>query len=494
MNVNLLNRKVTIAERMRVFQPYIEYIDQFGFNETLIPKLIADHKSIKQDVHLLQKRYEVSTDGVPILTRSPVPLDLENDKVRRIDALVNNKVNTAFDADIVDTKVGYMYGIPVNYTVEGVRDEPRLQPLATEIDNFRVRNAVADKDASLGKQTDIAGYGARLAYVALENNKPVLRIMNVDTDEVIFLFEETIAEPKYSMRYYDTFVLDQQANKQNVTKVEFYDANTIWYFDNLNGTFELTGYQEHGFMYNPLFGMENNDEMQGAAMRIMNLIDAYDRALSDASSEVESMRLALLILHNIGLQPEEIQQMQKSGALEIWGPDAKVSFLTKNVNDSMIEHLLERLEKNIMRIGKSVDFTCEEFASNLSGIAILMKTMALEHKAGTTEQKNRTTLQYQFKVLCSGWARLGYCQPEDYLKVWFEFKRNLPKNLLEAAQTSQALKGYVSEDTRLSLLPFVDDVAAERLAMEEDSKIYGSNLGPLNEDDDDDDPKEVDDS
>ncbi|WP_107839436.1 phage portal protein [Metasolibacillus meyeri] len=468
------NQKETIAKRMRIFAPYVEYIDNYGFNADLIPKLISDHETIKRDIQKLQNRYEVSADGVPILTRPPINFELENDKVRRIDSLVNNKVNTAFDAEIVDTKNGYMYGVPISYTVEGVRDEPRLQPLAEQVEKFRTREVLADEDASLGKMTDIAGYGARLVYVAIEDNKPILRCKNIDPAEVIFLFDDTIAEPRYSMHYYSTFVLDEQANKRSVVKVEFYDASHIYYFDNASGAFVLTGTQEHGLMYNPLFGMENNDELQGAAVRIMNLIDAYDRTLSDANSEVESMRLALLILHNIGLDADEIQQMQKNGALEIWGPDAKASFLTKDVNDSMIEHLLERLEKNIMRIGKSVDFSSEEFASNLSGIAILMKTMALEHKAGVSEQKNRKMLQYQFKVLCSGWARLGYCRPEDYLKVWFEFKRNLPKNYYEEAQTTAILQGRVSEDTRLALLSAVDDVRAEREAMAEDATAYPS--------------------
>ena len=45
--------------------------------------------------------------------------------------------------------------------------------------------------------------------------------------------------------------------------------------------------------------------------------------------------------------------------------------------------------------------------------------------------------------------------------MWFGFKRNLPVNLLDEAQTTVALKGQVSEKTRLSLLSFVDDAEFE---------------------------------
>lgn len=65
----------------------------------------------------------------------------------------------------------------------------------------------------------------------------------------------------------------------------------------------------------------------------------------------------------------------------------------------------------------------------------------------------------------------GLVSAGDYLKVWFSFKRNLPSNLLEEAQTSGQLKGQVSEETRLSTLSIVDDVQyeIERMKAEQDA-------------------------
>lgn len=362
-----LNTKETIARRMKVFQPYLQHIDQYGFHKDLISPLISDHRSIRNDVILLQKRYEVSSDGVPILER-PISLNLtENEKVRQLHRIVNNKVNTASDGEIVDTKVGYVFGIPINYTLD-VNERNNMAELEDTIEKFRTRNNVADRDSSLGKMTDIAGYGARLIYTATEDDRLVLKVANIDPAECIFFFDESISEPKYAMRYYETFIVDENVNKKQVTIVEFYDSKSTYFYSNVNGDYELTNIALHGADYCPLFGVENNDEMQGAAVRVLNLIDAYDRSLSDANNEVESMRLAMLILRNVGLSEEEGQELQKSGYLELWGEDAEVNYLTKNVNDSMIEHHLTRLEKNIMRVSKNVDFTSEEFSSQLSGI------------------------------------------------------------------------------------------------------------------------------
>lgn len=62
-------------------------------------------------------------------------------------------------------------------------------------------------------------------------------------------------------------------------------------------------------------------------------------------------------------------------------------------------------------------------------------------------------------------------KPDDYLKVWFSFKRNLPSNILEEAEIAAELKGQVSEETRLSMLSFVDDVQyeIERMKAEQDA-------------------------
>lgn len=78
------------------------------------------------------------------------------------------------------------------------------------------------------------------------------------------------------------------------------------------------------------------------------------------------------------------------------------------------------------------------------------------------------------------------------MKVWYEYKRNIPIDLLSEAQASQALKGLVSERTRLSKLSVVDDVEYELEEMQKDEQLFGNGLEPLNEDDED--TKEVDES
>lgn len=468
------NEMLKTRELMDAFKIYIPFIKEYGITPTLITQLITEHEPIKLQVKKLRDRYEVTKEGVPIFSRPLAHIDTAGN-MQRLDTMVNNKLNNTFDSDIVDTKVGYFLGHPINYAVqkEKVGGANRL---IEAIDQMRIRDNLPDKDATFGKYASIGGYAARLCYIGLEMNKPVVRIANVRPEECIFFYTENMSEPRYAMHYYDTVMVQADGSKQNVTVANFYDELNVTTFIKSDGDFVPSEQKAHGFNYTPLFGLENNDELAGEAQKVLNLIDTYDRTFSDASNEIEATRLAVLLLYNLGMDPEDIQKMKQAGVLEMWGEKIDAKYLTKDVNDGMIENHLNRLDKNIMRFAKSIDFTDEQFASNLSGIAILFKTMALEHKSIHSENKMRSSLQYQMKVICSAWSKLGICTPDAYLNIWFSFKRNLPQNNKEAAETSNILKGLVSERTRLSLLPFVDDVEAEIREMKQDQQEFGEGL------------------
>ncbi|WP_032796339.1 phage portal protein, partial [Streptococcus sobrinus] len=41
--------------------------------------------------------------------------DFETGKLKRIDHKVNNRLNNSFDSEVIDTKVGYLFGHPIAY-------------------------------------------------------------------------------------------------------------------------------------------------------------------------------------------------------------------------------------------------------------------------------------------------------------------------------------------------------------------------------------------
>uniref|UniRef100_UPI0020C0EE77 phage portal protein n=1 Tax=Lysinibacillus fusiformis TaxID=28031 RepID=UPI0020C0EE77 len=82
---------------------------------------------------------------------------------------------------------------------------------------------------------------------------------------------------------------------------------------------------------------------------VYDLIDAYDRTLSDASNEIEQFRLAFVVLKGMGMDDEDAKKVAQTGIFELMGEDNDIKYLTKDVNDQMIENHLDRLKENIMR-------------------------------------------------------------------------------------------------------------------------------------------------
>lgn len=468
-----------------------EFLQVFneGITAQLVSAVIDAHQNDRERMKGLYDRYKIAAEGVPILQRTPIDYeDFETGAVKRIDNQVNNLLNNSFDGDIVDTKVGYMFGHAISYQVdsgekvENVEDRVKT-PLETMIEEFNLRSNVEDEDAEWGKKAAICGYGARLAYVDTDGKE---RIKNINPWEVIILSSNSIAEPEFAIRYYKVNRVLKYGTKKEYFKAEVYDSTKIYFYESENeGDYSFIKEQPHMFSYCPLYGLPNNEELMGDAERVLKLIDAYDRTFSDASNEIEQYRLAYLILKGMGADEETLENIKKTGIFELFDEKDDIKYLTKDINDTMIENHLDRLEENILRFAKSVNFSDESFGGNITGVAMKFKIMALENKCITMERKMTSALRYQFKVLCSAWSKRNICSAEDYLKVWFGFKRNLPVNFLDEAQTTQALQGRVSEKTRLSLLSFVDDVDYELEALQKEAEDFDSRQETLGGEDED---------
>lgn len=430
----------------------IDDIKQNGVQPKHIEQMIELNKDNRRRMYNLYERYKAKEDAIPVFRHDPVKQyeDFETGgNVKRIDQFVNNKLNNAFDVEIVDTRVGYMHGVPIVYRDED-DEETKL------IKQFSLMNNIPDKDSELGKMAAICGYAARIIYIDKEGNE---RIKNLKPYNVMFLGED-MSEPEYSLHYYPVEDTDTQ---EVVWHAEFYDDTYYHTFVGGERSMHHRESKQHLSDYNPLFGVPNNEELIGDTERVLSLIDGYDRTLSDASSEISQTRLAYLVLRGLGMDSDEIQDLQKSGAFELYDEKQDVKYLTKDVNDTMIENHLDRLEKNIMRFAKSVNFNSDEFNGNVPVIGMHLKLMALENKCITFERKMTAALRYQFKVLYSIWKRKSKRSGGDldYLNVSYTWTRNIPVNKLEEAQVLSTLNGQVSDSTRYSLSTLVEEPELE---------------------------------
>lgn len=464
------------------FQAEIDEIDRVGISDALLNKIIDKHAANRMYNWNLHKRYEVLDGEVPIFQRIP-RFDEENP--------VNNKVNNDFFGEIVDFKTGYFAGKPAVYsyadTVESKEDtggEEARDEASKALSDFVTRNNMYDVDMDITKFAAIAGYAGRMFYHDTDGNE---RCMALPSYETIVLSETSIMEPKYGIRYYKTLGL----GGEEIWKAEFDDGKTIRFYEGCAGG--LTEKPEKAipnlFGFCAIQGIPNNSEMLGDVEKVMELIDAYDRTVSDENNEIDSFANAYMAFENVEMDDEEIRKGQRTGAFQYFSSGnqpGSIHFITKDINDAFVEHHLERLEENIYRFSKTPNMADENFSQNASGVAMKFKLTGLEAKCGMFQAKMITAGVYMFKLLAGCWAKKRI--PCDPLQCYITFKRNFPVDLQNEAQAVSAIiSSGMPKRIAFSQYSFVDDVE-EVMQLIEEEKDDIPNLYTDTKEDQEDDP------
>ncbi|WP_426353680.1 phage portal protein [Exiguobacterium sp. R-39] len=433
---------------------YTEEIVALKKNENrqeIISKLIEKHKPQRLRMLMNYERYKTDVSGVPIFQR----------KFER-EVTIDNRINNDYFSEIVDMKTGYFAGKQAAYSYDKKQSE--YETANQIISDFLERNRIADVNMETTKYCAIGGYSARLLYLDLEARD---RMMYLPGHQVILLNEDgNIIETEFAVRYY---------GEEGKYVIHFYDGLKRYRYQQDGEKLNLVEEKIHGFKKCPVIGYPNNEELIGDPDKVLTLIDAFDRTTSDMNSEIEAFRLAYLLILGANVDQTAIKEMKKTGALNLRslsGSNADARFLEKNLNDNAVENHLNRLHDAIYRFSGTPDLADEAFGGNQSGESLKFKLFGMETKCARFEQKFKAADARMFEVLATKW-KIENIEVNPF-KVFSEFKRNFPKNLLNEADVLMKLKGSVSEQTRLAQATFIDDVEYEMQLMEEDREIQAA--------------------
>lgn len=467
------------------FQAEIDAIDEEGISDALLNHIIDKHRANAAFNWNLHKRYQTLAGEVPIFQREP-RFDEENP--------VNNTVNNDFVGEIVDFTTGFFAGKPAVYnyadTTESQEDtggDEARDRVSKELSDYVTRNNMWNVDLDTTKYAAIAGYAGRMFYFDLDGKE---RVMPLPSYETIILSETDITEPKYGIRYYKTVGL----GGEEIWRAEFDDGKLIRFYEGCQGG--LVEKPEKAtpnlFGFCSIQGIPFNSEMMGDAEKVMELIDAYDRAMSDVNNEIESFANAYMAFENVQMEEDEIRKGQKSGAFQYFTEGTQsggIHFITKDINDAFVEHHLDRLEENIYRFSKTPNLTTDQNFGNASGISLKFKLTGLETKCGMFEAKMHSAAVYMFKLLASSWNKKQIaCDP---LQCYITFKRNFPVDVnSEAMAVSALLSAGLPKRKAFEQLSFVDDVD-EIMQLIEEEKDDIPNLFDTTEGDEEDEDVEV---
>jgi len=442
-----------------------------------IASLITDHKIPRERMIGLYNRYKCDASQMwYTIGTSPTVFKrvFEQDLVK-----VNNQINIDHFSNLIRTKTGYFIGEAITYSVD--EEAKNKEVVEEKLKGFLRRIDAPDLDTETGKMASLCGYAARLCFINPDGEADA---MNIPPWECVFLSKDgSITNPEYALRYYKTQTEKADGSFKDVMKAEFYDDVTVSYWTELTTpepapgtrdpqtvtnppqTFRFTldpenPPAEHMFTGVPLIGFPNNEELQGDAEKVLTIIDAVDRTVSDVNSEIEQFRMAYMAIYGYAdIDDDFMKKMKKTGCIGFSEPTDRAEFITKVMDGTTIEAHLNRLEQMIYHISGIPDMRDAAFSGNSSGVALKFKIMPMENLCKMAENKFSAALRQMFKVVGSKWSIEQVQFNADDLT--FKFKRNFPLNLLDEAQTAQALTGIVSQETILGTLSIVKDPKGE---------------------------------
>ena len=117
----------------------------------------------------------------------------------------------------------------------------------------------------------------------------------------------------------------------------------------------------------------------------------------------------------------------------------------------------------------------ENFAGNVSGVAMKYKLLALEQMTKFKERYFTEGLRYRLECIANVLRAKGGAAI-DVKDINIQFTHSLPANETELAQLIGSLSGTVSQETLLSLLPFVKDPAAEVKAVNDEKQANAERM------------------
>lgn len=409
----------------------------------MVQRYINEHRKEEERLSTLYDYYK----GITAITKRRL-----NDAAKP-----NNKVMSPYAGYITDTFTGYFMGEPVSYSCD---DNEELLTRIMELFNY---NDEAATNAELAKDASIFGVAYELLYT---DENADIRFKKIDAIKAIPIYDNTLEEDLlYFIRYYDD--TDIMSGKKT-TYVEVYSRDWIRYYVD-EYALKLIREVPHAFKGVPINIYQNNEEQLGDYESVISLIDAYDKITSDSVNDIEYFADCYLALYGMsGTDAEDIAAMKEQRVL-LMETDARAEWLTKQINDTYVENLKNRLDAQIHKFSRCPSMSDENFAANSSGVAIKYKLMGLENATSKKERAFKKALQRRIELICNIYGVMG--TDYDYRSIQMIFTRNIPANLTEMADVVNKVGNLLSKETQISLLPIDVNPQVELKRREEEETI-----------------------
>lgn len=362
-------------------------------------------------------------------------------------ATPNNRLVHNIPKYITNSFVGCFVGKPIVYSSQNEELMGCLQGI------FDYNDEQAH-NAELAKCCSIGGGCFEMLYLDEEAN---IRFAKVPVWQGIMICATGEEVPLLFIR----LIHSQDKDNNKICRMEIWDDERCRYYISINDSrFRFYDEQPHFWQDVPFVYYANNEEGAGDFEDVISLVDAYNLAQSNTANFFQYNDNALLKISRLGdVSSQDIKNMKEKGAI-ILEDGGDIEWLIKEINDTALENYKNRLWRDIHIFGGVPDLSDENFGNNSSGVALSYKFSSMEQVCAVKERKFKRGLQRRIELICN-MLRVLKGAAYDWRDISIQFRRNKPQNMLETAQIVQMLAGTLSQESRLRLLPNVEDTQAE---------------------------------
>ncbi|WP_445450057.1 phage portal protein [Enterococcus faecalis] len=436
-----------------------------------------------------ERKYKAYTSEENEIDSRPKP----NTKIIK----VNNKLHAGLYNTIVDQAADHFTGIPVKWDYDVTEQRKSLIQKTKDLFLGNVSAKIKtpkefDRLAELVKEMRFAMLDSDTARYQGACGVAFRLLEPVETAGEWQLWACNV-EPWRAEKYEnaDIFIREKYDTHQKkffeemkvVTKKKILTYNRYVETNLMNAaeTFKLTAETDNPLETFYLSEFKNNTNRYCDFEVAEELSDAFDRSLSDQQNEVEQFKLAYMMISGSRLGEEEAQRMMEQlGIINLPDPQAKVGYVTKDINKDFNEYHLNQLKKLYYTVTKSIDFNDEVFKSNSSGEARKWQIIALEAKTNTKEQYFKEGLKEVAETMAA-FIKFNDKLEVDVSKIVFTFSRSLPTDIGYLAEALPKLAPYVSKRTIINQIPFVKDpdYEADMMNLEQGQNYPSGEYGKL---------------
>ena len=355
----------------------------------------------------------------------------------------------------ISEEIAYALNNPVSY----ISDSGNAEFESAIKDNFE--HFDLNHDQKLMRELEIYGIAYCLYYLSTYIDEKGFKHMR---------FCERILNPTNAIAYSDEdgnvirfiYFYKKKYDEKEYYNVYYPDGKVEIYCNNV-----LIKTEKHYFKRVPahVLSIESSETIYA---KIKELNDDYNELISNQQSLISEYKNAYMTVcmdkQNVSQSADETAEGfiralrdEEAGIIFYPNPQAKPSWLIKEINDTAIKNQMDEIKENLYAQSGHIDFN-EKLSSNLSGVALQSRLTGLDQRVNMILNPIKNALYSRVYFLCDYLSTLNKSFDASDIKI--ETNIDIPTDTISRVQ----------EVTKLEGLPFIENPALELKRTEEEKK------------------------